>query len=76
MRQCGVVSAQVGVSHHQERDQWGVQARINRAQRMRGDEEYRLEQLRKAAIRGGMNGRGRKKVPVTLPYLKCLESED
>jgi hypothetical protein len=65
----------MGVSHHPERDQWGVQARINRAQRMREDEEYRLEQLRKAAINGGTHGRGRKKLPVTLPHLKCLESE-
>lgn len=71
----GAVSAKMGTRFLPERDQSGVRARTNRIIRMREDEEYRLEQLRKAAINGGSHGRGRRKVPVSLPKLKCLESE-
>lgn len=71
----GAVSAKMGVRIQPERDRSGVHARINRMIRMREDEDYRIDQLRKAAINGGSHGRGRRKVLVTLPRLKCLESE-
>ena len=46
-----------------------------RLKRFHGDTEERKRWMLKVASGGGMNGKGRRRVPVTLPKLSILEDE-